>query len=304
MQDVDVMFYRLLCCLIIVTSLLMSGCSPLSGKGQYFYSNDVKIQYHEVGEGPPVLLLHGFALNGEMQWSRLVSDLAKNYRVIVPDHRGHGESDKPIGRENYGRHMVDDVIRLMDHLEIQESRIVGMSMGGFMTVAVAAIYPERISCGFVGAAGWVNPSTEQVLDEEIALAFERGEGFERLNRALNPEDDPEDSGGWLGKLFFNLMIGDQDPKVLASVYRGMGDVPISSEMIESSSVPLLTVIGNKDGLLPRAIALEEVSSNHELIIVQDKDHGSIGGAEEFEAAMQRFLADETVCGSTSLTAVR
>jgi non-heme chloroperoxidase len=298
------MHYRLFYCLLIAVSLLISGCSPLSGKKQFFISDAIKIQYQEVGDGPPLFLLHGFAMTGELQWGGLVSDLAKHYRVIVPDHRGHGASDKPKGRERYGRHMVDDVVRLMDHLEIKEARVAGISMGGFMTVAVAAIYPERISCGFVGAAGWVDPMAEQMFDEEVALAFERGEGFDRLNHILNPENDPEDDGGWLGKLFFNWLIGDQDPMILASVYRGMSDVGISSYMIESSPVPLLTVIGDKDGLLPLAIALEETSLNHKLLVVKDKDHGSIGGAEEFETALQQFLADEAICGSTALAAVK
>ncbi len=294
------MFYRLFYCLIFVTSLFISACSPLSGQGQSFNSGGVKIQYHEAGEGPPLFLLHGFALDGKMQWRGVVSELTNNYRVIVPDHRGHGGSDKPKGKEHYGRHMVDDVIRLMDHLEIKRARIAGMSMGGFITVAVAAIYPERISCGFVGAAGWVDPMTEPVFDEEVALAFERGEGFDRLNQMLNPENDPEAGGGWLGKLFFNLMIGDQDPMVLASVYRGMADVAITSEMIASSPVELLTVIGDKDGLLPRAHALDAISAKHNLIIVKNKDHGSIGTADEFDTAMQLFLANETACGTTSL----
>jgi pimeloyl-ACP methyl ester carboxylesterase len=288
---------------VLCLSIILVACSPLPDKGEYFVSDDVKIHFYDVGEGPALILLHGFAMTGELQWGGMVDSLASNYRVIIPDHRGHGESDKPIGKSYYGRHMVDDVVRLMDYLEIQEARLAGMSMGGFMTVALTSLYPDRFSCGFVGAAGWRDLTQEDALLNEFdAKLFEKGEGFDVLNRRLNPERDTSGSN-WIGKFFFNLVIGDQDPMVLASVYRGMSETIVRLEDIQASEVPMMTVIGDQDGLLVYAKSLEEVSNHHELLVLKGHDHGSIGGAKEFQLAMSGFIADEDQCG-TSIRAAK
>ena len=105
-----------------------------------FASNGVDIAYELYGQGDPILLIHGFASNGFVNWrsTSWVDLLEKAGRMVVTiDNRGHGKSDKPHDPEKYGLEMVRDAIRLLDHLEIKKAHVVGYSMGGL----IAQDYP-------------------------------------------------------------------------------------------------------------------------------------------------------------------
>ena len=93
-----------------------------AAEDQYFDSNGVKIHYVVEGAGEPVVLVHGFTANIQLQWGMpgIITKLAKDYQVIALDNRGHGKSDKPHDPEKYGPEMINDVIRLMDHLNIKK----------------------------------------------------------------------------------------------------------------------------------------------------------------------------------------
>ena len=101
-----------------------------------FDSAGVKIHYAIQGQGDPVILIHGLYSNGRMNWDApgTTALLAKHFRVITLDCRGHGRSDKPEADDAYGTNMVEDVIRLMDHLKIKKARVGGYSMGGMISM--------------------------------------------------------------------------------------------------------------------------------------------------------------------------
>jgi 3-oxoadipate enol-lactonase len=277
----------------IVFVIALTGCFPLGGPTSIFESEGVEIVFRDVGEGEPILLLHGFGVNGKMQWAQVSGELSGEWRLVIPDHRGHGESEKPASADAYGTLMIEDVIRLLDHLGIERVRVAGMSMGGFMAVKAMAFYPERFRCGFIGAAGWIDPAdVDDRFDEEVALAFEQGNGFEMLNSRLNPESE---AGGLLGTFFFNLLVGDQDPVVLASVYRGMRELAVERPTLRNLPKSFRLVIGDRDGLLPAAQALAEVSDRAELEVLPGHDHGSIVSAPRFLESMVEFFEDPSLC---------
>jgi pimeloyl-ACP methyl ester carboxylesterase len=122
-----------------------------------FDSAGVKIHYLVEGTGEPVILIHGLLASAKLnwQWPGIVTDLAKNHRVIAMDCRGHGLSDQPTGEDQYGVKMVDDVVRLMDHLSITNADIVGYSMGGMITMKLMVLHPERVRSAVVGGMGWM-----------------------------------------------------------------------------------------------------------------------------------------------------
>ncbi len=134
----------------------------------YFTSFDnTKIAFTDEGDGVPVLLLHGF-INTRKNWDRteLKKDLiAKGYRVIVPDLRGNGDSDKPQTDDAYANDAeVADVIALMDYLTIKEYHAVGYSRG---TIVLAKLLTkdERIGKTVLGGMGidFTNPNWERRL---------------------------------------------------------------------------------------------------------------------------------------------
>ena len=121
-----------------------------------FDSAGVKIHYTVQGKGEPIILIHGLTSSGRMNWELpgTAGLLAKQFQVITLDCRGHGQSDKPQAQGSYGTNMVEDVVRLMDHLHIQKARVAGYSMGGMIAMKLAVTHPDRVSRMVLGGMGW------------------------------------------------------------------------------------------------------------------------------------------------------
>lgn len=103
---------------------------------------DLTLHVAEAGEGPPLLLLHGWPQHGWM-WRKVLAPLAREHRVIVPDLRGFGRSDAPAG--NYlKRTLAGDVLALLDELGIERTRLLGHDWGGWVSWLLALEHAERI----------------------------------------------------------------------------------------------------------------------------------------------------------------
>ena len=121
-----------------------------------FDSAGVKIHYSVLGSGEPVILIHGLYSSGRMNWEvpGTAALLAKHFQVVMLDCRGHGQSGKPEAEGAYGTNMVEDVVRLMDHLGIQKGRVAGYSMGGMIGMKLTVTHPDRVSRLVLGGMGW------------------------------------------------------------------------------------------------------------------------------------------------------
>jgi pimeloyl-ACP methyl ester carboxylesterase len=105
--------------------------------------NDITLHYWQVGEGPPVILIHGFGGNLELWHLKLVPTLRQKYQVVTYDLRGHGRSDQPPSGYTT-RDMADDLMGLMDALNIEHAHMVGHSLGADIALHTALIAPERV----------------------------------------------------------------------------------------------------------------------------------------------------------------
>jgi pimeloyl-ACP methyl ester carboxylesterase len=121
-----------------------------------FDSAGVKIHYATRGEGAPVILIHGLYSSARVNWDSpgVTAHLVRHFQVITLDCRGHGESDKPTAVDAYGLNMVEDVVRLMDHLKIPQARVAGYSMGGSIALKLAASHPPRLNRFVLCGMGW------------------------------------------------------------------------------------------------------------------------------------------------------
>ena len=149
-------------------------------KGAFFEVNGVRLHYVEAGQGTPVILVHGLACDHVPNWMlpRVFQKLSRRYRVIALDIRGHGKSDKPHDPAQYGLELVDDVVRLMDHLGIAKAHVVGYSLGGFITLKLALRHPERLLSAAPCGAGWsANPAEELKLLFSLSEDVEQGRGL-------------------------------------------------------------------------------------------------------------------------------
>ncbi len=105
--------------------------------------SDIRLAYDACGDGPPVVLIHGFPLCRKM-WRPQLAPLAKaGFRVIVPDLRGFGESGAPDGPYSMSV-FADDIVALLDALQIETAVVGGMSMGGYVLLNLLERHPGRV----------------------------------------------------------------------------------------------------------------------------------------------------------------
>jgi pimeloyl-ACP methyl ester carboxylesterase len=133
---------------------MLTACTSHSSLPQWFDAlerlpiktvtvHDQRMAYLDVGEGPPVILLHGFG--GSMwQWEHQQTALSAHFRVITPDLVGAGLSDKP-DIEYRPDQMLEFLVGFMDALNIPQASIVGNSMGAGLAIGLALDHPRRVS---------------------------------------------------------------------------------------------------------------------------------------------------------------
>jgi len=174
---------------VIVVAPIVTYWQVRRSPGQYFDSNGVPIFYSERGSGEPVILLHGLGVNGDLNFRRpgIARKLAKHYRVIMMDARAHGRSGKPHERERYGMECIDDVRRLMDHLEIERAHLAGYSMGGLYTIKFMTVYPERLITAAPCANGWhIETDRQYAIALRLGNDLRNGLGFSALFDLIEP----------------------------------------------------------------------------------------------------------------------
>lgn len=110
-------------------------------------TNGTRLSVHQGGEGPPLVLLHGYPQN-HMTWSKIAPDLARHFHCIVPDLRGYGDSDIPANdAENHAyskREMARDVVGVMQALGHDRAHVLGHDRGARVSYRLALDHPDRV----------------------------------------------------------------------------------------------------------------------------------------------------------------
>ncbi len=261
---------------LVSLSLIIAFVAPLAFaadavEDQFFDSNGVQIHYTVQGLGDPVVLIHGFTSSIDSNWrtNGIIDKLSSDFQVIALDTRGHGKSDKPHDAASYGTEMTEDVVRLLDHLEIDKAHIVGYSMGGFITLKLLTDHPDRFLSAVLGGSGWSEEGLEGM--DDLAESLETGKGIGPLIEALTPEGQPVPSEEQMA-MINQMLMATNDPLALAAVIHGMDDLEITEEQIRSIEVPVLALIGEIDPLRSTVDRLLEVQPDVEVVVLEGKDH--------------------------------
>ncbi len=131
--------------LIVVTTALGLGGLHAQELGTHGYldSGDVKLHYVTAGEGPLVVMIHGFP-DFWYTWRNQMPSLAKNFQVVAYDQRGYNKSGQPKGVDNYKTEkLVADLVAVVDHFKREKAIIVGHDWGGMVAWTFAMMHPER-----------------------------------------------------------------------------------------------------------------------------------------------------------------
>lgn len=142
--------------------------SETNNKSNYAAINNINIHYLDYSsDGPVLLMLHGLSANANA-FDAIVEGLHPHYRVICPDLRGNGLSDKPAFCYTVEDH-IEDVIALIGHLGYEKVYLGGHSFGGFLAFYIAAYYPQVVSGLIIlDAAKAMNPNAPQMLGAALS----------------------------------------------------------------------------------------------------------------------------------------
>lgn len=260
-------------------------------EGKYFNSNGVRIHYTDEGSGEPVILLHGFAVNSDLNFRRpgIIRLLKKEFRVIAMDLRGHGLSDKPHDSSKYGMEMVNDVIRLMDYLHIKKAHLAGYSMGGAITLKLAVTHPERFITASPLGMGWELTRHSRLLKAlpELAEKLRSKKGIDPLAGKLgtNRRRPGAVHTFWVRVMtkFFN------DREALAAMIRGISAFEVTEKELRNISIPVCSIVGSKDPLKKGVDAMVGKIKNHKVVIIEGADHITAPMNKKFRETLFEFL---------------
>jgi pimeloyl-ACP methyl ester carboxylesterase len=260
---------------------------------QYFDSAGVKVRYVEEGKGEPVLLIHGFGASADLQWRLpgLIRALAKNYHVITYDNRGHGKSGKPHDVKDYGMNLVEDPVRLLDHLKIKKAHVVGYSMGAMITAKLLATHPERLRTATLGGAGPVaNDPRMLSFTNLLADSLDQGKGIGPLIEGLTPPGKPRPTADQI-KTINQLFGAVNDTKALAAVARSFKDLAVTDAELKANRVPTLAIVGADDPLKVGVDTLPKRMSDVKLVVIPGSDHMNAFIRPQFLQTVEAFIAE-------------
>ena len=243
-------------------------------EGHYFESGGVRLHFTDEGSGPPVVLLHGFAVNADLNWRLpgVTQALTPEFRVISLDLRGHGLSGKPHEPEQYGRLMADDVIALLDHLGIEKAHVVGYSLGGIITLKLATSHPDRLWTASPLGAGWENADDSAFLAamDGIADALESGRGVPPLSASL---EGTRESPGFLHTTWVRIMTGYlNDGLALAAMVRAIRGLAVERDEVVGIPVPVCSIVGTRDAMKLGVDSMVGLVPDHTVVFIEGADH--------------------------------
>ena len=278
--------------LVLLTAALAAvGVITHRVEGHYLDAAGVRLHYTDEGQGEPVLLLHGYAVNSDLNWRLpgISTALARQFRVISLDLRGHGLSGKPHTPDQYGLEMVRDVPRLLDHLQIQKVHLVGYSLGGFIALKAAVLYPRRLRDLTLIGAGWEPPENSAFMHalDEFADALEAGRAIGPLIARLGPGHP---SPGLLHTALNKVMTGFfSDKQAMAALNRSLPVLTLTEQEIRSVSVPVCAIVGSQDPLKSSAEAMQGYVSDFTLVVVPGAGHITTAARPQTRETLEKFL---------------
>ncbi|MDF1537298.1 MAG: alpha/beta fold hydrolase [Candidatus Thorarchaeota archaeon] len=255
--------------------------------------NDVRLHYRIVGEGPPLLLIHG--LGSDLRgWEFQEGTLSKHFQLILVDQRGHGRSSGPGMDAVLVPIFAQDMIALLDHLGISKVHVAGQSMGGLIAQQLALDYPERVDRLVLISTGF--KITEETVDEVFSWREAQVEGgdeayFRTATNSCYPEEFIENNKELMDYLFNKENLLNPDGVMAAGLGLAMFD---ATERLKEMKFPTLIVHGDLDKVFNISLAktAAELIPNSELAVYPGCGHSSaVQIKDELNAKMIEFLKE-------------
>lgn len=240
----------------------------------------VELYYEVHGEGPALLLTHGFSATSQM-WKGQIDVLAPHFQVITWDMRGHGQTDSPDDPAQYSEQAtVDDMAAILSHLGIEQAVIGGLSLGGYMSLAFNLAHPQMVRALmlFDTGPGYRNPAGREGWNETARKRAERFEerGLDALGRGAEVKVARHRSAQGLAHAARG-MLAQFDARVI--------------ESLEGIAVPTLVLVGDQDQpFLAGTDYMANKIPNATKAVIENAGHASnLDQPAAFNAAVAAFL---------------
>ena len=246
-----------------------------------FTHDGVEIAFLDEGEGEPVVLVHGFASNKEVNWaapSWMTTLTRAGRRAIALDNRGHGASTKLYDPAAYhSAIMAEDVRALLDHLALSRADVMGYSMGARIAAFLALAHADRVRAVVLGGLGIH-------LVEGVGLPDSIADALEAPSLA-----DVTDPTAYMFRAFAEQTKSDLH--ALAACMRGSRQT-LSRAEVGRITVPLLVAVGDKDQVAGSPEALAALIPGARALSIPGRDHMLAVGDRLFKSAVLDFLANQ------------
>jgi pimeloyl-ACP methyl ester carboxylesterase len=249
------------------------------------------LHYEDVGAGAPLLLLHGFPLSSQSFWPQLAAP-PEGVRLLVPDHRGFGSSSLGAGSSTMEA-LADDALALLDALGLPNAFVGGVSMGGYVAIALARLDPGRVR-------GLVLIDTQSTGDDEAGRARREATARDVELRGAAAVAEP-----MLPKLLakaapaelvarVDALMRAQAPQAIAAAARGMASRVDGKDILSRYQGPCLVVVGAEDAITPleKAQVMVDLVRGAKLVVLDRAGHlANLEQPTAFAKALSDFVRE-------------
>lgn len=254
----------------------------------YAEVNDTRLHIRQAGTGPVALFIHGFPLDSTM-WIEQIADLAAVRRCIAPDLRGFGRSAPVTGAPLTMEQHADDLAAILDVVSAEQADIVGLSMGGYIAMAFADMYSDRVrSLALIDTRSGADSEEAKAGRDAIAVRLV-DEGRAAIAASMD--------GGLLGpnaslavRGRVRSMVEGCPYETIVGALGGMRDRADRTAILRGVSVPAAVIVGELDAVTPpdEAAAMADALPDATLTVIPGAGH--LSPIEEPEGVNQALRA--------------
>ncbi len=249
----------------------------------------IELSYTDRGSGDCIVLLHGYLESGKI-WEEFIPRLTEHFRVITPDIPGHGRSGC-WGKEHSMNDLADSVKQVLEAEGIKRVILVGHSMGGYVTMAFAAQYPEMLAGYVLFHSTCFADSDEKRVnrDREISLIL-CGRKRQIINVNI-PKAFADSNVDRLQKqvIWCEEIAGQNEDQGIIALLNGMKNRTDHSETISNPSLPVLLIGGKKDNYIPPEVFEKLALLAPHASLLRLAESGHMGFIEEAESSAKGLL---------------
>jgi pimeloyl-ACP methyl ester carboxylesterase len=257
-----------------------------------FAQEEKAISYTSTGKGQPLILIHAFP-TGKNLWDPQVAELSKHFQVVTLDLWGFGQSAPTQGQAVSMQDYADEVNQVLDKLHLKKAIIGGESMGGYVALAFAKKYPEKVE-------GLILSNTQAIADNDAGKEKREKTASDILKNgtqpvvasfilnALSTHASPQT------KEFLEKIVAAQSKEGMASALRGMGMREDTSSVLASTSVPVLIITSDNDNVITpeQSKQMHKLAKKSKLVVIKEAGHlSSLEKPNEWNKAVMDWIKE-------------